>query len=353
MELIKNNLNDKISKNDNKDFDLLFLVDATGSMQTYITSAKEETKNISKELRNLYPERNFKYGYIFYRDPIDSPSDIHEVIDLTDDVNSLTEKIAKINATGGGDLPEDWAGAYKIVNERISWRKGEKVIIHITDAGAHGKLFTLNDKYPNEEGKLVQELEKCALKKINIFGFVIEIDSKKTFNECAKIYRNKEGFFYFSDFYLPENKMIEPMNMLLMMYMNNMNNMNIMNFNNMNNNNMNSNNMMNINSKNSNNMMNSNMNNNNMNDMNNMNNINMNHMSNFMNMSSPPMMTNINNIIIPPMINDMQNCLIFRHLSAPPPRYNINIEQIQAMNNKLFRMHSLGSVDYIINKNQN
>ena len=166
IEQIKKNLNEKISKDDNKDFDLLFLVDATGSMQTYITSAKEETKNISKELRNLYPEKYFKYGYIFYRDPIDSPSDFHEVINLTDDVNSLPEKIGKIKSIGGGDLPEDWAGAYKIVNERISWRQGEKVIIHIADAGAHGKLFTLNDKYPNEEGKLIQELEKCAFKKI-------------------------------------------------------------------------------------------------------------------------------------------------------------------------------------------
>jgi len=176
MELIKNVLNIKISKNDNKDFDLLFLVDATGSMKTYITSAKEETKNISKELRNLYPERNFKYGYIFYRDPIDSPSDIHEVIDLTDNVNSIPEQIEKIKAEGGGDMPEDWAGAYKLVNERISWRNGEKVIIHLADAGAHGKLFTLSDKYPKEEEKLIQELEKCASKKINIFGFEIEID---------------------------------------------------------------------------------------------------------------------------------------------------------------------------------
>ena len=166
IEQIKKNLNEKISKDDNKDFDLLFLVDATGSMQTYITSAKEETKNISKELTNLYPEKYFKYGYIFYRDPIDSPSDFHEVINLTDDVNSLPEKIGKIKSIGGGDLPEDWAGAYKIINERISWRQGEKVIIHIADAGAHGKLFTLNDKYPNEEGKLIQELEKCAFKKI-------------------------------------------------------------------------------------------------------------------------------------------------------------------------------------------
>ena len=102
MKKIKNILSDITTKNDNKDFDLLFLVDATASMGTYIISAKEETKNISKELRKLYPDRNFKYGYIFYRDPIDSHSDIHEVIDLTDDVNSIPEKIAKISATGGG-----------------------------------------------------------------------------------------------------------------------------------------------------------------------------------------------------------------------------------------------------------
>ena len=113
----------------------------------------------------------FKYGYIFYRDPIDVKTDFHEIIDLTDNVNSLPEQIGKINATGGGDLPEDWAGAYKMANEKISWRDGNKVIIHLCDAGAHGKLFTKSDKYPEEEAKLIQELEKCALKKIKIFGY--------------------------------------------------------------------------------------------------------------------------------------------------------------------------------------
>ena len=57
-----------------------------------------------------------------------------------------------------------------MANENISWRNGHKVIIHLTDAGAHGKLFTKSDKYPEEEPKLIQELEKCALKNIKIFG---------------------------------------------------------------------------------------------------------------------------------------------------------------------------------------
>ena len=77
----------------------------------YIQAAKDEAENISKEFRQLYPEYHFKYGYIFYRDPIDSLADIREIIDLTDQVNNLPEEIGKIRATGGGDYSEDWAGA--------------------------------------------------------------------------------------------------------------------------------------------------------------------------------------------------------------------------------------------------
>ena len=154
LKKIKNILSDDIN-NGNNDFDIVFLVDATGSMSSYIIAAKEETKNIADELRKLYPEKMFQYGYIFYRDPIDSKTDTHDVIDLTDNVNSLPAQINVISATGGGDIPEDWVGAYKLANEKISWRNGIKVIIHLADAGAHGKLFTKYDKYPEEENKLI------------------------------------------------------------------------------------------------------------------------------------------------------------------------------------------------------
>ena len=194
MKKIKNILSDEIN-NTNNEFDILFLVDATGSMSQYIIAAKEETKNISKELKKLYPEKMFQYGYIFYRDPIDSKSDTHEVIDLTDNVNSFPEKIGLISASGGGDEPEDWVGAYKLANEKISWRNGIKVIIHLADAGAHGKLFTKYDKYPEEENKLIYELERCAEKGIKIFGYVIDYYAQNSFNECSKIYRRKGGSF--------------------------------------------------------------------------------------------------------------------------------------------------------------
>ena len=197
-----NNINKILNDNtkEEKVFDLLFLIDATGSMDNYIQAAKDETESISKELRQLYPEYHFKYGYIFYRDPIDYHSDIHQIIDLTDQVNDLPEQIGKIIATGGGDLPEDWAGAYKLVNEKINWRNGLRVIIHLADAGAHGKEFTSYDKYPLEGEKLKTELLKCSKNNINIFGFVITEDSRNSFEQCQSYYKSKGGSYEIYDF---------------------------------------------------------------------------------------------------------------------------------------------------------
>ena len=236
LKKINNILSDKKSK-DSKNFDVVYIIDATGSMGEYITAAKEESQNISKELKEQYPDMKFKYGYIFYRDPVDEKNDIHEIIDLTDDEVSLPDKIGKIKATGGGDAPEDWVGAYQLANEKISWRDGIRVIIHLADAGAHGKLFTTNDKYPEEEGKLIKELEICSTKDIEIFAYVIDNSARKSFEECSKIYRSKGGCYEIFEFYQikgPEFMNPPSMNMGMMNMMNPMMNAsNSMTFNNM------------------------------------------------------------------------------------------------------------------------
>ena len=186
------------------EFDIVFIIDATGSMSSYIEAAKSEAKNISEELSKKFPDMDFQYGYVFYRDPIDSKGDKHEIINLTNDVNSLPEQISKIAAYGGGDLPEDWVGAYKKVNEEINWRNGNKAIFHLADAGAHGKLFSTDDHYPDEEQKLINELEILSTKKIKIFGFVIEEAARNSFEECKKIYQSKGGAFEIYNFEKPK-----------------------------------------------------------------------------------------------------------------------------------------------------
>ena len=52
-------------------------------------------------LNQKFPDTNFQYGYVFYRDPIDSKDDIHEIINLTSDVKNLRLSIEKIYPFGG------------------------------------------------------------------------------------------------------------------------------------------------------------------------------------------------------------------------------------------------------------
>ena len=98
LKKIKNILSDV--KSSINEFDVVFMIDATSSMGPYIEAAKAEAKNISTELSQKFPKMDFQYGYVFYRDPIDSPDDIHEIINLTNEVDSLPEKILKFIRTG-------------------------------------------------------------------------------------------------------------------------------------------------------------------------------------------------------------------------------------------------------------
>ena len=88
-------------------------------------------------------------------------------------------------------MAEDWVGAYDLVLNKINWRKGNKLIIHIADAGAHGAEYTDNDKYLLEGPKLDECMKQCVEKKITIVGFKIGNHPSKSFERCKKIYKKK------------------------------------------------------------------------------------------------------------------------------------------------------------------
>ena len=172
------------------------MIDGTESMTSSITSAKNEIINISNQLKKLFPDFKFQFGCILYRDPIDSPSDSHSVFQLTNNVEILKNQIARETAKGGGDLPEDWVGAYTRVLDNISWRNGTKLIIQICDAGAHGTEFTPNDKYPSEGPKLVRLIERLAKKNIKIISFKIGSHSNNSLLTFEKYYKKFKGILF-------------------------------------------------------------------------------------------------------------------------------------------------------------
>jgi len=57
------------------EFDIVYLLDATGSMGSYLEAAREQCINISNQLKSELPQFDFNFGAVFYRDPVDCPGE--------------------------------------------------------------------------------------------------------------------------------------------------------------------------------------------------------------------------------------------------------------------------------------
>jgi hypothetical protein len=173
--------------------DVLFLIDATGSMGHMIHAAHAKASDIANNLRSNNPNVDFQFGSVCYRDPIDSPQDIHEVHQLNPDINALVSFLSGIQAVGGGDTPEDWAGAYMLALEAIKWRKGAKTIIHIADAPAHGEHYSGFRTHEEESHKLAPLIRSVAEQGILISCIDINTGAARSFNACKEIYEQSGG----------------------------------------------------------------------------------------------------------------------------------------------------------------
>ena len=185
----------------NKDVDIVYVIDATGSMGYEINAVKKYVFKIFNELKEKYKENNFQFGAVFYRDKVISKSrgynrDEDEFYPLTSDIKDLENKISKVNVTGGGgDGAEDWAGGYELALNNMNWRKGIKLIIHICDDGAHGEQFTPGDPFFAEGEKLISEIKECVNQNINIIGFKIGKAPEESYKKIKEIYND-----YYNDY---------------------------------------------------------------------------------------------------------------------------------------------------------
>ena len=177
------------------EFDIVYLIDATGSMGSYLAAARDQCIAISNKLKEELPKFKFQFGAVFYRDPIDCPGDKNIAYSLKDDVSSLKKELASETATGGGDEPEDWVGAYDMACDNIAWRNGTRLIIHIADAPAHGSEWCGTYNHDDENSKLYPIIQKCVDKNIKIIGFQIGSSPEDCFIKFKKEYDSKGGHF--------------------------------------------------------------------------------------------------------------------------------------------------------------
>jgi len=115
--------------------DIVFVIDATGSMADEISDVKSSLMSIGNLLANRKPQPDIRFGAVFYRDISDA--EVVRVVPLSSDLASVRSQIMDVVADGGGDWPEHVGmGLHKALE--MDWshseRGGVRLIYLVADA---------------------------------------------------------------------------------------------------------------------------------------------------------------------------------------------------------------------------
>jgi hypothetical protein len=117
--------------------DVLFLIDATGSMGDEIDRLKESVTAVARRVDGLEANPDLRLGMTVYRDRGDAY--VTRTFDFTSDVAAFNDALASVEAGGGGDTPEDMNAALHEALTAPAWRGDDtvKLVFLIADAPPH------------------------------------------------------------------------------------------------------------------------------------------------------------------------------------------------------------------------
>lgn len=174
---------DEVAKSGSENVNVTFLIDTTGSMDSYINGVKDRAIQFS----NILSERGakFKLGLIGFGDlnEREKPS----VYNFTEDVEKFKRQVKNIPRTYGGDIPESSLDALEtgvqLLKNSVLEPNSQNIFILITDAPPH---------VPTNSGKSVDDI--CTMLK----------DAKVTTYVVAR--RDKESLKAFDPLTVPKGK---------------------------------------------------------------------------------------------------------------------------------------------------
>ncbi len=117
--------------------DVLFLLDATGSMADEIDRIKSTLHSIAAQVSDLPQEPDLRFGMVAYRDRGDEY--VTRVYEFEGDVQAFQKAIDEVEANGGGDTPESLNEALHEAVGSVRWRGQDTVrlIFLVADAPPH------------------------------------------------------------------------------------------------------------------------------------------------------------------------------------------------------------------------
>lgn len=129
-------LDDQIALNE-LNLDVLFLIDATGSMADEIAKIQSTIFDVAARIDGLPGHPNVRYGMVTYRDRGDAF--VTNVFEFTPDVQEFHRDLSTVYADGGGDYPESLNEGLHDALHSVEWRGGNTVqlIFLVADAPPH------------------------------------------------------------------------------------------------------------------------------------------------------------------------------------------------------------------------
>ncbi|ELP90386.1 hypothetical protein EIN_015450 [Entamoeba invadens IP1] len=159
-----------------RQLDLVFVCDTTGSMGAYLESAKRNIKKIVMKVRDS-EKIDFRFALVEYKDHNPGDEFAFRSYGWRVDLKDMIKDVNKMHADGGGDGPESVACALKCASELGYRTYAAKVIVWIADAPPHG-LGGDSDNFEDGcpcKADFQEVVLDCVNKDIQIYSIAAEI----------------------------------------------------------------------------------------------------------------------------------------------------------------------------------
>ncbi|MEW5814130.1 MAG: VWA domain-containing protein [Spirochaetota bacterium] len=173
--------------------DIVFVMDTTGSMGEEIERLKTTIQLIHLNLTALTAKPKIRFGMVLYKDIHDEY--ITLIIPLTEDLKHFQASLDRVEASGGGDTPEDLQSALKDTIQTIKWNTtGIRLAFIITDAPPHldyGQAYTYV--------KAVQEARERGIKIFSVGTGGLDLMGEYILRQIAQYTAGKYIFLTYGE----------------------------------------------------------------------------------------------------------------------------------------------------------
>ncbi|KAL4510594.1 hypothetical protein ABPG72_004748 [Tetrahymena utriculariae] len=174
---------------DFKAVSVCFLVDATGSMQPYVTQVKNQIKSIIDKIKGNHQQSiEIFLSMVAYRDRNDFQS--FETLKFTKSVDEFQQFVEQLNFYGGDDQCEDVKiGLQQVI--KLEWKQDNlNLLLWMADSPCHGKEFHLtnaNDNYTEDSVEDIKQLlQEISEQQIDLYFYRINETTDQMISQFSK-----------------------------------------------------------------------------------------------------------------------------------------------------------------------